>query len=101
MELTIPVLPHGIAQYFPFSGTTPDNGETRFRFSLPPAALPSTWHLQINLSPTPAAAMVGGLDYLSHYPYGCVEQTMDSFLPAAIALQAINQLGLSQLFSTA
>jgi alpha-2-macroglobulin len=36
--------------------------------------------------------MFGALDYLTGYPYGCVEQTMSSFLPNVIVAQALKDV---------
>src|SRR4029077_5330316 len=34
------------------------------------------------------------LDYLTSFPYGCVEQTMSSFLPDIVVQAAVRDLGL-------
>ena len=45
-------------------------------------------------SPSIAGALFGALDYLTSYPYGCTEQTMSRFLPAAITAKTLKDLGL-------
>ncbi len=39
-------------------------------------------------------SLFGALDYLTSFPYGCVEQTMSSFLPDITVQQAVRDLGL-------
>ncbi len=51
--------------------------------------------LSIQLDPSLAAAMTGGLDYLEHYPYECTEQTVSRFLPNVLTYKALKDLGLS------
>src|SRR5207249_263798 len=46
------------------------------------------------LSPSIAGSLFGALEYLTSFPYGCVEQTMSSFLPNIIVTSAVTQLGL-------
>jgi uncharacterized protein YfaS (alpha-2-macroglobulin family) len=50
--------------------------------------------LSIEVDPSLAAGMVNGLDYLKHYPYECVEQTVSRFLPNVLTYRALNQLGI-------
>ena len=38
--------------------------------------------------------MLDALPYLIDYPYGCTEQTMSRFLPAAITAKTLRDLGL-------
>lgn len=51
--------------------------------------------LQIELNRSIAGSMVNGLEYLTGYPYGCVEQTMSRALPNAVVARAFQQLGVS------
>jgi uncharacterized protein YfaS (alpha-2-macroglobulin family) len=41
-----------------------------------------------------ATTMLDALPYLIEYPYGCTEQTMSRFLPAAITAKTLRDLGL-------
>ena len=52
--------------------------------------------LSIELNPSLAAAMTGGLTYLQHYPYECTEQTVSRFLPNVLTYRALKQLGLAK-----
>jgi uncharacterized protein YfaS (alpha-2-macroglobulin family) len=52
--------------------------------------------LEVRVSPTLAGAMLGSLEYLASYPYGCTEQTMSSFLPNVVVMQTMASLGLEQ-----
>ena len=46
------------------------------------------------LYPDLGAAILDGLAYLEVFPYGCVEQTLSRFVPAAIARRAVKDLNL-------
>ena len=46
-------------------------------------------HLDVykrQVSPSIALSMGEALPYLAEYPYGCVEQTLNRFLPALVAV---------------
>jgi alpha-2-macroglobulin len=53
-------------------------------------------HLTVNIEPSLAAGMVGGLTYLEHYPYECVEQTVSRFLPNVVTYQAFQTLDIAR-----
>jgi hypothetical protein len=50
--------------------------------------------VQLDLSHSLAANLLDGLDYLTGYPYGCVEQTMSRALPNAVIGRAFTELGV-------
>jgi uncharacterized protein YfaS (alpha-2-macroglobulin family) len=81
MELEVPVLPRAMAREsrgnIALRGTV---GETSVEF--PREALKERSSLNIEISPTLAASLGESIGALVNYPYGCVEQTMSSFLPA-------------------
>lgn len=93
MQLTIPVLPHGIRRTVAASGEA-DKDKTPASLKLPANAIKGATALRISAAPSIAAAMFESLDYLVGYPYGCVEQTMSRFLPNIIVGQAMQKLNL-------
>jgi uncharacterized protein YfaS (alpha-2-macroglobulin family) len=50
--------------------------------------------IQVRLSRSPAGSVLQGLEYLTGYPYGCVEQTMSRALPNAVVGRALTHLGI-------
>ena len=42
-----------------------------------------------------AGSLLGALDFLTSYPYGCTEQTLSSFLPNLLVTRALTQLQLA------
>jgi len=50
--------------------------------------------LNIDVSHSLAAGLVDSLDFLTGYPYGCVEQTMSRFLPDVLVKQTLDKLGI-------
>ena len=50
--------------------------------------------VRVELSRSIAGTLLEGLDYLTGFPYGCVEQTMSKALPNAVVGRAINALGV-------
>ena len=53
-----------------------------------------TSQVHLTLNRTMSGTLLNGLDYLTGYPYGCVEQTMSRALPNAVVSRAADQLGL-------
>ncbi|WP_420645645.1 Ig-like domain-containing protein [Candidatus Leptofilum sp.] len=62
--------------------------------TVPADALPMS-QVELQLSRSIAGSLLEGLQYLTGYPYGCVEQTMSKALPNAVVGRALNQLGVT------
>jgi alpha-2-macroglobulin len=91
MQRSIITVPHGIEQTITVGGPVEEEEEWILR--LPPRK-PGSTRAEVQLSPGLAAALVDALPYLVDYPYGCTEQTMSRFLPAAVVARALKRLGL-------
>ena len=94
LELSLPVLAHGTPERTAFAGQASEATPAEFQVDLPKEAIAETVSLKLSLDPTPAAAMLGALDYLRRYPYGCLEQTTSRFVPEIRAYQTVTALGL-------
>src|SRR5260370_11950348 len=96
MELTLPIIPFGVKLRDAKSGSLSGQEQQEDSFVIlpgnPEQAAPT---LDITLSPSIAGGVFGGLEYLTHYPYGCTEQTMSSFLPNIIVANAMKDLHLT------
>lgn len=77
------------------SGQITSEGTKVEAISLPTAFQANSGKLTIRLSPSLAASMTDGLDYLQAYPYECVEQTLSKFLPNILTLRALKSAGIS------
>ena len=49
--------------------------------------------LTLEVTPHPAFSGISALDYLAEFPYGCAEQTLNSFIPQAAYYTALQRLG--------
>ena len=93
---------HGIDKQIAFSGMRtrkPGEDENFVReitttIDVPAERREDSASLTLRYSPTLAGAILDAIPYLSDYPYGCVEQTLNRFLPAAIARKTLGDLGL-------
>lgn len=96
---------HGIDRQLAYSGLIPpveeaENDatqparETSFTFNVPEARRVDSAQLVVRFSPTLAGAILDAIPYLTEYPYGCTEQTLNRFLPAVLAQKALLDLGL-------
>ncbi len=92
MELTLPVLPKGRERRDVRAGSVASREDLRFEVRKDCVA--GTQRLTLRLTPSLAAGMLGALEYLAHYPYGCTEQTTSAFLPDVIILQMLGKLGM-------
>jgi len=71
-----------------------EDGERLELVRLPKVLDPSMGELVVKLEPSLAAAMQGGLKYLEHYPYECIEQVVSRFLPNVFTYRALRELGI-------
>jgi hypothetical protein len=101
MELTLPVVPYGVKLADANSGAiTAAAGNALANFTFPAQTDPSAHALDVSMTPSVAGSIFGALDYLTHYPYGCTEQTMSSFLPNIVVAKAMNELKLEHTINT-
>jgi len=96
LELEMPVEPWGLQQGVAQSGALrSDKDEIKRSLILPQEVNADASTLRIDLAPSIAGTLMSALDYLATYPYGCVEQTMSSFLPNILVTKAVKDLGLA------
>ena len=93
MEKSYPIYEHGIEKFITKSGKARGNDIT-IKLDLPKERKLDTTSLVVQLTPSMAVTMLDALPYLIDYPYGCTEQTMSRFLPAAITAKTLRDLGL-------
>ncbi len=86
---TYPVLVHGILQTRAKSGMIQE--QDTISLSFPENSDPLSRKIRIDYAPTLAYSLFSGLEYLTGYPYGCVEQTMSRFLPNLYVDQALHK----------
>lgn len=96
MQMNFPVLVHGMKQLHAGSAVVPPGErEQTLSITLPRQRRREESELVVKVSPSIALSMVEALPYLAEYPYGCVEQTLNRFLPALVVTNALKQLGLN------
>jgi alpha-2-macroglobulin len=91
VRLPLPVKPRAAARTGSVAGIV--DGEMYASIFLPEEAL-ETSKVEVEISRSIAGPMLDGLEYLTGYPFGCVEQTMSRALPNAVVGRAFNQLGI-------
>jgi uncharacterized protein YfaS (alpha-2-macroglobulin family) len=91
MEKSFVVYEHGIDKLIARSGKM-RGSESVVRLDLPRERRAT--ELTVQIAPSLATTMLDALPYLIEFPYGCTEQTMSRFLPAAIVARTLERLGL-------
>ena len=95
VQMRFPVYVHGLAKQTARSGVIQqDATQASVFFDVPAARRVDESRLELRFSPTLAGAMVEALPYLTSYPYGCTEQTLNRFLPTVITRQILLKMGL-------
>ena len=95
MKMEFPVFVHGMLKTESFSGVIRPEGETgTVTCKVPTERMPEQSRLEIRYSPTLAGAMVDALPYMTDYPYGCTEQTLNRFLPTVITQKILLDMHL-------
>ncbi|MBE3098149.1 MAG: alpha-2-macroglobulin, partial [Planctomycetes bacterium] len=95
VEVTVPVLPFGLKRHAAAAGSIAGPGEHSSELTVPETANPAARTLAVSLAPSLAGPLLGALDFLTSYPYGCTEQTLSSFVPNLVVLRALNELKLA------
>ncbi|MHB0970367.1 MAG: alpha-2-macroglobulin family protein [Thermoanaerobaculia bacterium] len=94
MEKTFVVHEHGIEKFVAKSGKL-RGGEAVVTLNLPAQRAGRSTTMTVQVAPSMAVTMLDALPYLIDYPYGCTEQTMSRFLPAAITARTLRARGIS------
>src|SRR4051794_37859628 len=68
--------------------------EAVIHLALPTERRVGSTDVTVQVTPSLAVTMLDALPYLIDYPYGCTEQTMSRFLPAAIVARTLTKNGL-------
>ena len=93
MEKTYLAYEHGIEKFIAKSGKVRGN-DIMVKLDLPKERKADSTSLTVQVTPSLAVTMLDALPYLIDYPYGCTEQTMSRFLPAAITAKTLRDVGL-------
>ncbi len=95
MEMKLPAYVHGMLKTEAWAGTVrPEKDLAEVSIEVPEARRPEQSRLEVRYSPSLAGAMVDALPYLSDYPYGCTEQTLNRFLPSVITRKTLIDMNL-------
>lgn len=89
---TLPVQPYG----FKLASGQSGEGEKEISLALANGSLPNRAKISLSYSPTLLGSIPETLTYLAGYPYGCTEQVVSRFLPALIAYENYDTLGIKK-----
>ena len=95
VELSVPVLPYGLKRETGTAGSLAE-AEHTVDVTVPEASNPAARSIRVALAPSLGGSLLGALDFLTSYPYGCTEQTLSSFLPNLLVGRAFDALGLTR-----
>ena len=94
-QMSFPAYVHGMLKTEAVAGAIrPNQEKAQVVLRVPAERKPDLSRLEVRFSPTLAGALVDALPYLSDYPYGCTEQTVNRFLPTVITQKILINLGL-------
>ena len=95
MEKSFQVYEHGIQKFVGKSGKVRGDSVT-VTFDIPAKRKKESTQLEVQVTPSLAVTLLDALPFLIDYPYGCTEQTMSRFLPAAIVAKTLRDMGLEK-----
>jgi uncharacterized protein YfaS (alpha-2-macroglobulin family) len=91
----LPVLPYGAKREIGHSGVVAAGASHQVTLDVPAEANPAARSIEVRVTPSLAGSMLGALDYLVDFPYGCTEQTVSSFVPNLLVMRTLSQLGIA------
>lgn len=95
VEMSVPVLPYGVKRQASQAGSLSGAAEHSLSLEVPPDANPARRTISVALAPSLAGSLLGALDFLTTFPYGCTEQTLSSFLPNVVVMRTLAELKLA------
>ncbi len=95
VEIPLPIEPHGREEFQVFSGELTAERSQAEVVRFDPRSAPERTKLTLRLTPNLMGALMGSLDYVTGYPYGCVEQTTSRYLADLVVQKAFK--GASKL----
>lgn len=96
VEITLPVYRYSTPEVVATAGFFDADGQRVEAVVLPSSFDITQGELAIHIDPSLAAGMSDGLQFLEHYPYECIEQTVSRFLPNVVTYRAFKALGLER-----
>ncbi len=94
LRLSFPVLPYGLRREAGVGGSITGAGEDVRTIDVPTDSNDRARSLRVSLAPSMAGSLIGALDFLTSFPYGCTEQTLSSFLPNVLVTRTLADLKL-------
>jgi len=95
VEVSLPVQPFGVRRTATAAGSVIGAGDAAAELVVPASANPAGRRITVSVAPSLAGSMLGALEYLTGYPYGCTEQTVSSFIPNVLVTRALTALQLA------
>ncbi len=95
-EDALPVYAYATPEIIATAGRLSEAGLRQEVVQLPHEFDPAQGELTVQVNGSLTGATADALDYLKHYPYECVEQTVSRFLPNVMTFQALDEMGLSR-----
>jgi hypothetical protein len=98
LKLNLPVQRRGTAYSMYGSGNMADNRKVEITPLKDTADFSfAAEKVTVNLNPSPIVQMLRAVKFLDQYPYGCMEQTINRFMPNLVLTELIKRRGLSSL----
>lgn len=94
LEITVPVHPYGLPMEAMAQARLDGAGSRTLVHEFPPEDESSGRVAEVRLSPSLGGALLGAMEYLLEYPYGCSEQLMSGLLPNLVVAEAMRKLKL-------
>jgi uncharacterized protein YfaS (alpha-2-macroglobulin family) len=95
-EDILPVYRYSTPEVVGTAGRISEPGVRQELIQLPLVFDPTQGELTVKIDGSLTGATKDALDYLKHYPYECVEQTVSRFLPNVLTYQILEEMGLDQ-----
>jgi uncharacterized protein YfaS (alpha-2-macroglobulin family) len=94
IETVVPVRARGRERIDNFVGNLQKKGTVIKKLPFDTSSISSASQVSIRITPSVSDALVGGLRYLTGFPYGCTEQTMSRFMPDILVQRTLRLRGL-------
>ncbi len=94
LELSFPVIPFGLKRETGAAGSIVGGGEQAGELTVPATANPAARTIRVQVAPSLAGPMLGAVEFLASYPWGCTEQTLSSFVPTLMVNRTLTDLEL-------